>query len=115
MDYEHKIQNDIMVALSENGCSIFRTNTGKVKIDEGEKMLSKNYKPRFFDTGTPNGYPDLTGFRHSDGKIIFIEVKDSKGKLREDQKKMGSFLNKFPVIYGVCRSKEEALDLLRKY
>ncbi len=112
--YEHKIQSDIMVALSQNGCTIFRTNTGKVKIDEGEAMLSPNYRPRFFSTGTPAGYPDLTGFRHSDGKIIFIEVKDIKGKRRDDQIKFAKIVTKFPVLYGVARSVEDALEIISK-
>jgi len=112
--YEAKIQHDIMVALSENGCTIFRTNTGKVKIDEGEKMLAKGYRPRFFDAGVPTGYPDLSGFRHSDGKAIYIEVKDHKGKPRADQVKMGKFLSRFPVLYAICRSVDDALELISK-
>ncbi len=31
MSPEHKIQNEIQIALSENGCRIFRANVGKVK------------------------------------------------------------------------------------
>lgn len=103
-----------MVALSENGCTVFRYNTGKVKIDEGQKMLERGYKPRFFDAGPPVGHPDLGGFRHSDGKAIYIEVKDHKGKLRTDQVKLGKFLSRFPVLYGVCRSVEDALELISK-
>lgn len=75
---------------------------GKVKTAEG----------RWFDTGLPKGFPDLCGYRKSDGKMIFIEVKNEKGKLRDDQKKFAEFLETFPVLYGVARSGEEALKIV---
>lgn len=112
--YEAKIQRDIMVALSEHGCTVFRYNTGRVKIDEGQSMLAPDYKPRFFNAGPPQGHPDIGGFRHSDGKAFYIEVKDHKGKLREDQIKFGLFLQKYPVLYGVARSVEDALEIISK-
>ena len=60
---EHTIQNEIRVALTENGYTVFRANVGKVKMMDG----------RWFDTGLPKGHPDLYGFR-SDGQIFYIEV-----------------------------------------
>ncbi len=99
---EHKIQNDIRVALSENGCTVFRTNTGKVKMADG----------RWFDTGLPRGFSDLCGFRHSDGKMFFIEVKNQIGKRRQDQVKFANFVSQYPVLYGVARSVEDALEIV---
>lgn len=103
MTPEHKIQNDIRVALSANGCTIFRTNVGKVRMIDG----------RWFDTGLPKGFPDLCGFRHRDGKIIFIEVKTPKGRLRKEQKNFQRFISSYPVIYGVCRSAKDAIELVK--
>lgn len=102
MTAEHKIQNDIRVAVSKHGDKIFRANVGKVKMDSG----------RWFDTGLPSGFPDLFGFRKSDGKMFFIECKNETGRLREDQKQFAIFLKNFPVLYGVARSTDDALKIV---
>lgn len=99
---ETKIQNDIRIALSANDCTVFRTNVGKVLMSNG----------RWFDTGLPKGHPDLYGFRHSDGKTFYIEVKTKTGKLRPDQIKFAEFISKYPVIYGIARSADEAVKLV---
>lgn len=98
---EIDVQNSIRLALNPYAV-IFRGNVGKVRMADG----------RFFDTGLPVGHTDLSGFRKSDGKAIFIEVKTDKGKLRESQKHFINEMSKYPVIIGVCRSPEEAIDLV---
>lgn len=102
MTREQKIQNDVRVAISQHGCTIFRANVGKVKMDNG----------RWFDTGLPKGFPDLFGYRHSDGKMFFIEMKNETGRLREDQKKFAKILKTVPVLYGVARSVDDALKIV---
>lgn len=102
MTEEHIIQNKIRAALSPYAV-IFRANVGKVKTPDG----------RFFDTGLPAGFPDLFGFRKSDGKAVFIEVKSPSGKLSEAQKNFGKAASQYPVIYGVCRSADDALRLVK--
>ena len=68
---EHSIQKEIQVALSQHKCSVFRTNVGKVMtIDH-----------RWFDTGLPQGFPDLMGYRWVDNQIFFIEVNLERIKL----------------------------------
>ena len=96
---EHAIQNEIQLALSKHKCSIFRANVGKIRLPDG----------RFFNTGLPNGFPDLVGFRWTDGKIFFIEVKSAKGKLRPDQVVFHKMLQSHGIIHGVARSVEDAL------
>lgn len=98
---EKAIQNEIMLALSKNGCRVFRANAGEVKTADGRVVKLM-----------PKGFPDITGFRISDGKFLAIEVKNEKGSLRDDQIKFGEFLNKHPVLYGVARSVEEALEIV---
>lgn len=88
---ESDIQNAIRLALNPYAV-IFRNNVGKVKTADG----------RFFDTGLPKGYSDLSGFRKSDGKMIFIEVKNEKGRLRDDQKHFINTMQQYPVICGVA-------------
>lgn len=101
MKSEHEIQNEIRIALSQNGCTMFRANAGQVTTRDGRQFY-----------GMPKGYPDLSGFRNVDGKAIFIEVKNEKGKLRPEQITFGNFLKSQPVLYGVARSVEEALAIV---
>ena len=65
--------------------------------------------PCFLEAG-----PDITGFRHSDGKMILIECKNDRGRLREDQQQFEKFINQYPVLYGVARSVEDALEIVDK-
>lgn len=98
---ESDIQNSIRLALNPYAV-IFRGNVGKVRLPDG----------RWFDTGLPKGFSDLFGFRKSDGKMIFIEVKTPKGRLREKQEHFLKTMQQYPVICGVCRSAEEAIKLV---
>ena len=102
MTLEHKIQNDIRVGVSQAGHIIFRANVGKVRMDNGG----------WFDTGLPNGFPDLFGFRKSDGKMFFIECKNESGRLRDDQKQFAQAIVNQPVLYGVARSVEDAIKII---
>lgn len=100
---EASIQDSIRVALAQAGYVVFRTNVGKVKTADG----------RFFDTGLPTGFPDLLGFKPSNGKIYFIEVKTSTGHRRKDQINFANFLRDKCAIYGVARSADEALTIVK--
>lgn len=101
MTPEHIIQNHIREALSPYAI-VFRANVGKVKTPDG----------RYFDTGLPTGFPDLFGFRKSDGKMIFIEVKTPTGRVSKLQQVFYRAISVFPVIIGVCRSVDDALRLI---
>lgn len=85
MTEEHSIQNSI-----RNECSdiavLFRCNVGSGRTFDG----------RYFDTGLPRGFSDLFGFRKSDGKAVFIEVKTESGQPSLEQKK---FVSKM-ISYG---------------
>ena len=98
---ESDIQNSIRLALNKYAV-IFRNNVARVRLADG----------RVFDTGLPKGYSDLSGFRKSDGKMIFLEVKTEKGKLRKEQIHFLDEMNKYPVIASVCRSAEEAVKIV---
>jgi hypothetical protein len=101
MKSEHAIQNEILLALSSHGCTVCRSNAGKIKTADGRTVAL-----------FPRGWPDITGFRHSDGKMILIEVKNKRGRLRDDQKRFAKFIEQFPVLYGVARSADEALNII---
>ncbi|MGN0592020.1 MAG: VRR-NUC domain-containing protein [Ruminococcus sp.] len=101
MTEEHRIQNEIRVALSEN-CIIFRGNVGKGYTKDG----------RYFDTGLPAGFSDLFGVRKSDGKAVFIEVKTKKGRVTAKQNQFIKAMQNAGAIAGVCRSVQEAKSLV---
>lgn len=103
MTEEHAIQNEIRLALSET-CLIFRMNVGSCHTADG----------RFFTTGVPKGFSDLFGFRKSDGKAVFIEVKTAKGRASKEQLNFISQMNQNGAIAGICRSAEDALKLITK-
>lgn len=105
---EHYIQNQVLAALSANDCDVFRANVGQVPLrDNTGKFL------RMFKTGLPNGFPDLFGFKHSNHKIFFIEMKDAKGRPREDQIRFHKHLMQTNTIHGIARSVEDALKIVK--
>ena len=101
MKSEAQIQNEILVALSKCGCTVIRTNAGQVRTMQGRIVKL-----------APRGWPDITGFRKSDGLMLLVEVKNEKGRLRPDQVKFQEFIKQYPVLYGVCRSAEDAIKLV---
>lgn len=101
MKSESTIQSEIMLAISKAGHRVWRSNAGRIKTEYGGVV-------QLF----PKGYPDLTGFRKEDGKYICIEVKDHKGKLGKEQKRFAKFAFNQNIIYGVCRSADEAMELI---
>lgn len=101
---EQAIQDSIRVSLAQAGYIVFRTNVGKVKTSDG----------RWFDTGLPTGFPDLMGYKPDNGRIFFIEVKTDRGRRRKDQVEFANGLKNKNVIYGVARSGEEAVRIVRE-
>lgn len=101
MTEEHKIQNEIRVALSAF-CVVFRVNVGSGYTTDG----------RHFSTGVPAGFSDLFGVRSTDGRAVFIEVKTPKGRVSKKQKNFLEQMQKNGAIAGVCRSVEDAIKLV---
>lgn len=100
---EQATQDSIRVVLAQEGYIVFRTNVGKVKTADG----------RWFDSGLPTGFPDLMGYKPENGRIFFIEVKTKTGRRRKDQVAFANGLRDKRVIYGVARSADEAIAIVR--
>ena len=98
---EATIQSEIMLEVSRAGHSVWRSNAGSVQDKRG-------FVVKLF----PKGFTDLIGHRGIDGKAFYIEVKNAKGIMSEDQKRFAKFAAKQPVIYGVARSPEDALHII---
>lgn len=103
MTAEHRIQNEIRLALADS-CVMFRVNVGS----------GVTYDGRHFSTGVPKGFSDLFGVRVSDGRAVFIEVKAPDGKPSEDQLNFIEQMKSSGAIAGVCYSVEDALKLVRE-
>mgnify|MGYP002719547134 CR=1 FL=1 len=101
MSTEQDIQNKIRLELSKVGI-VFRANVGKVKMKDG----------RWFDTGLPKGFSDLFGFRKSDGRMFFIEVKNEKGRASKEQLHFLKVMKENGALTGIARSPEDALKIL---
>ena len=102
MKTEKQIQNEIRLALSET-CVIFRINVGVFKTADG----------RVVSTGVPNGFSDLFGYRRSDGRAVFIEVKKPGGAVRPAQTKFLKAMRKNGALTGIARSVEDAKEIVR--
>ena len=100
---ESEIQSLILLEASKRGHRLWRSNAGTVQTKHGGVV--KLY---------PRGYPDLTGFRKGDGKFVVIEVKKATGRLSEHQKNFATWAKTQPIIYGVARSKEEAIQIIEE-
>lgn len=103
MTEEHRIMNEIRIALSCSGCTCFRINVGCGLTQDG----------RYFRTGVPAGFSDLFGFRNSDGRAFFIEVKTETGRVSPKQKHFIEAMRSYGAIAGICRSADEALLLIK--
>ena len=100
---EMATQDAIRVALAQAGYVVFRTNVGRVKTADG----------RWFESGLPSGFPDLMGYKPENGRIFFLEVKTPIGRRHRDQVLFANGLRDKHVIYGVVRSAEEAVTIVK--
>lgn len=98
---EIDLQNEIRLALNEIAVT-FRANVGLFFTRDGRPI----------STGLPKGFSDLFGFRRSDGRIFFLEIKAAAGRLSKDQKNFLAAMEKLGAITGVARSVNDALEIL---
>ena len=121
---EHDIQNSGRKALAGKAW-IFRANcgsgwTGKEHRLPNGDLLLKN--PRRFNTGLPKGFSDTFGFRVVEitpdmvgqkiAQFVAIEWKTEKGRASAEQSKFIDVVNRNGGCGGICRSPEDALNLI---
>jgi hypothetical protein len=100
---EKDIQNAIRLALNPYAL-MFRANVGSFMTEDG----------RMISTGLPKGFSDLFGLRKSDGRAVFIEVKNEIGRIRPEQINFIETMKKHGAIAGIVRSPEEAIKLVNE-
>ena len=79
-----------------------RVNTGNVKTDKGYR----------FSTGTPAGYPDISGYRRKDGRAVFLECKVEPNKPTEQQIRFIEKARQSGCLAGICYSVRDALEII---
>ena len=97
---EHELMLNIIEVLKAKGCRIERINVGKRKTIDG----------RWFDTGAPKGYSDLSGCTPC-GKAVYIEVKFGTNKPSSEQ--IAFLLDRLScgAYAGIAYSISEALNI----
>ena len=101
MNKETILQNQIIVALCENGCIARDHTVGQFVTKYG----------RIVNIGRP-GESDIMGHRCADGKAFYIEVKLPGEKPRQDQLDFLEAMRKTGAIAGWCTSIKEALEIV---
>lgn len=102
MNKETVLMRKIMVALSEAGHFVMRTNAGTFFDAQGNRVT----------IGFP-GLSDLTGCT-SDGKFFAIEIKLPGEKPRQNQQSFLDAMRNKGAIAGCAHSVEEALDIVNE-
>lgn len=110
---EHTIQDLIRLELSKHGL-VFRTNAGSAwggKYANVPHFGNVILNPQKIEL-LPKGFSDLL-FVGTDGRVAFVECKDSKGKLRPEQERFLKLMQSYGHRAGVARSVEDALNIIK--
>lgn len=99
---ESEIMKRIQIALSQINVRVWRNNVGSAKTMDG----------RHITFGLAVGSSDLIGLT-STGRFVAIEVKTATGKVTEAQLNFINMVKLQGGIAGICRSPEEAIELIR--
>ncbi len=101
---ETRISKEIMLALSGT-CALFRSPAGMYWQGrlEGKKLTNLRAVRVLVE-----GWPDLTGWRRSDGRMVLIEVKTPRGRVSHEQQRLIDLARSHGVLAGVARSVEDA-------
>jgi len=110
---EHRIQQEIRLAVSKGDTRVFRNNTGTLRDQNGRPV----------QFGLCKGSADLIGWKRVTitpemvgtqvAVFLSIEVKTATGRLRPEQQQWLDAVQAAGGIAGVARSVEDAATLLR--
>lgn len=116
MTPEARIQREIMLALSQAGCIVWRQNTGqawqgKQLHKSGDQITLGQCRPINF--GLCKGSSDVLGIAPG-GAFLAVEVKTPKGRVTQEQENFIVAVNDAGGIGFVARSAVEALQKLQE-
>lgn len=110
---ETDIQRRIMVAVSKHA-AVFRAPAGMYW--QGKIRNTPEYGRILTDLRAVKvlceGFPDLVGYRRSDGKAVFIEVKTENGRVKDTQQKFIDCASRCGALAGIARTDEDALKII---
>ena len=112
---EAHIQAEIMLALSEAGCLVWRNETagawvGRIIHQEAASITLAG--ARMIQVGLCMGSADIIGVA-PDGRFLAVEVKSKTGRASTQQLNFINAINHRGGIAGIARSAEEALNLIK--
>ena len=112
---ESELQKQIMLALSQAGCIVWRNETagawvGRATHRDGDTVTIAG--ARMIQAGLCVGGADIIGIHRATGRMIAVEVKTPTGRLSAEQGRFLDAVKHAGGIAGVARSAREALDLL---
>lgn len=114
MNPETRLQHQIMLALSEAGCIVWRHNVGQAWLGKpvhqaGDQVtLTGAHKMPY---GLCVGGSDLLGIAPG-GRFLAVEVKTRTGRVSRPQQQFIHAVQTAGGIAGVARSVEDALALI---
>lgn len=121
MNPETRLQQEIMLALSEAGCVVWRNNTGQAWLGRvihqagNQVTLADAHKMPY---GLCVGSADIIGIA-PDGKFLAVEVKLPKrpgkqaGRVSREQAAFIEGVQEAKAVAGIARSVNDALELIR--
>ena len=117
MNQETKLQNSILLALSNAGCLVWRIETagawvGRVIHQDGSMVTLSN--ARMIQAGLIKGGSDIIGIDRATGRFIAIEVKTKTGRPTHEQTRFIDNVRAAGGIAGIARSVQDALDLIER-
>lgn len=107
---ETTLQRQIMVALSRD-CVLVRVPTGQYWAGKYDKGIILNPRPVKVAV---TGFPDLAGYRRSDGRAVYIEVKTDRGVVSKEQEQFITVARKAGCLAGIARSIDEAKEIIER-
>ena len=125
MNPETKIQNLILLKLSDEGCTVWRVETagvwmGKVIHRDGNQVTLTN--ARMMTSGLCKGGSDIIGITPVTitpdmvgkklGVFTAAEIKTPKGRATKEQLRFIEAVRNAGGIAGIARSVQDALDLI---
>lgn len=112
---EAQIMKEIEIAVSAHGHRVFRVNVGEGYLYRTQPTQAtldlENKRSRWFKSGPPQGYSDLSGVAYPSGRALFIEVKTPTGKPTKEQCVFLLDMLARGANAGIAHSSEEALAI----
>ena len=106
MSRTNEVTKNIIRFLNYSGFKAWRNNNGAV-YSVKRKTFLKNPLHQL-------GVPDVIGFRLSDGKALFVEIKTGRDKLSDDQIRFLEIAKKAGCIAFKASNSHEVLTELKK-